>query len=141
MGRRRAKEWLCSDILLGEITRGECFMVFPILLGFLLLSVLIASFLIFAQVVRLEYREHRTEWEKDGKPMGFFWKPPESILVGGSLGLNRLCFYWLFKTPEWIRQNAKGMSLLRWLRICGVIWNVGIIVLAILMFSAPMCKG
>jgi hypothetical protein len=102
---------------------------------FFLFLVLTAAFLIFDQLVKLEYRKYRTEWEKDGKPHGFFWKPPESPLVRGAMATNRLSLYWLFRSPAWMKQNPSAVSLAKWLRICVAIWNLGIIVLVVLMLS------
>jgi len=31
----------------------------------------------FDKLVRLQYVSHRTKWEEDGKPCGFFFRPPE----------------------------------------------------------------
>jgi hypothetical protein len=97
----------------------------------LLLFVLIAVFLTFDQLVRLEYSSYRTNWEKDGGPAGFFWTSPEHRTFRGrltrSLTRSRVSLTWLFTTPEWIQVDEQARRLVRRLRILVLIWNVGII--------------
>lgn len=99
-----------------------------------LVAVLVAALLTFDQIVRLEYSAHRSRWEKDGKPHGFSWVPPESRMLrgwmvrpGSFLALNRLAFVWLFKAPEWIQGDQRAIGLVRRLRILVLIWNIGLI--------------
>lgn len=104
---------------------------------FLLASVLIAAFLRFDQLVRLEYESYRRIWEADGKPHGFFWVPAESRSLGGwrvkassGLASKRCALVWLFSTPEWIQRDDRAGHLLLWLRILVLVWNAGIISIA-----------
>ena len=46
---------------------------------------MIAAFVVFDRLMRLEYSCHRKMWEADGKPHGFFWVPAESKAAGGWL--------------------------------------------------------
>jgi hypothetical protein len=100
----------------------------------LLFPVLIAAFVVFDRLVRLEYSSYRQHWEADGKPHGFFWVPAEAKLAGGWLvslaswrARNRLSFGWLFSTPGWMRRDEKALRLIFWLRVLVLTWNVGII--------------
>lgn len=34
-------------------------------------------FVVFDQLVRYEYENFREAWEANGRPFGFFWKPPQ----------------------------------------------------------------
>ena len=97
-------------------------------LPLLLLCDLIVSFRTFDELVRLEYQEHYDEWMRKGKPDGFFWHPKESTWFGSSLARNKLSFLWLFVTPEWIKQSSQARRLLKRLRICVAVFNLGIIV-------------
>ncbi len=106
----------------------------PFLLLLLLSPVLIGAFLIFDRLVRLEYREYNGEWENDGKPIGFFWKPPGAMEDMLAIARTKLCFQWLFKSPHWMLQNPQAMSLVKWLRICVAIWNIGGLAIAALLF-------
>src|SRR5882724_4581867 len=46
---------------------------------FILLFVLaLATFALFDVLVRFEYANYRSEWERDGSPHGFFWVPEEA---------------------------------------------------------------
>ena len=51
--------------------------------------VVFALFFLFDLIVRAEYSDHRSAWEADGQPHGFFWVPRESTLAGGLLGAVR----------------------------------------------------
>jgi hypothetical protein len=98
-----------------------------------LFPVLIAAFIVFDKLIWLEYFSYRADWEKDGKPHGFFWVPRESRFAGGWLvrfGSSsahwRNSFAWLFSTPEWMRGDDRALRLVRWLRILVLSWNVGL---------------
>jgi hypothetical protein len=106
-------------------------MLFPaIFLSFF--PVLIAVFVVFDQLVRLEYSAYRKHWEADGKPQGYFWVPTESKAANGWLvrsrswpARNRRTFDWLFSTPEWMRGDEKARRLVFWLRVSMLTWSVG----------------
>lgn len=100
----------------------------------ILIPVLIATFVVFDKLVRLEYSSYRKSWEADGKPHGFFWMPDESKTTGGwsggfgsSLARTRCAFGWLLSTPEWMRGDERGWRLVLWWRILTLTWNVGIL--------------
>jgi hypothetical protein len=102
---------------------------------FVLFFVLLAAFLVFDQLVRLEYNVYRSKWEADGKPHGFFWVPPESKALSGwivkgssTFARNHRALSWLFSTPEWIQQNANAKRLLYLLRLFVITWNVSILI-------------
>src|SRR5437870_3702992 len=93
-------------------------------------SVLLTAFLMFDQLVRLEYRSYRRNWEADGQPHGFFWIPPEVRRLGGwgvslrsGFASKRCSYVWLFSTPDWVRKDEKAKQLLHWLRILVIVWN------------------
>jgi hypothetical protein len=93
-----------------------------------LLCAALIALLTFDELVKLEYQEHYDEWVQDGKPDGFWWCHKESTWLRSSLARNKVSFYWLFVTPEWIKLSAQAKRLLRRLRICVAIWNLGIII-------------
>ena len=89
-----------------------------------LFSVAFAGFWMLDRLVRLEYASYGESWEEDGKPHGVFFVPPEtktlgglSVRLGSSLALNRCAFAWLFKTPEWMRQDQRALRWVFWLRV------------------------
>ena len=98
-----------------------------------LFPVLIGSFILFDKLVRLEYFSYRKEWDRDGKPHGFFWVPPEARFAGGwlvrfrsSAAQRRKSFTWLFSTPEWMQSNERALRLVFWLQILVLSWNIGL---------------
>jgi hypothetical protein len=103
----------------------------PIFLA--LFPVFIGALVLFDRLVWREYFSHRTDWEADGNPPGFFWIPPESRLTNGWLRLDSLVasrrnsFVWLISTPGWARQDRRARRLLIWLRILVLIWTAGLV--------------
>jgi hypothetical protein len=97
----------------------------------LLLPVLLGAFVTFDQLIRREYAAHRADWERDGRPHGFFWRPPVTdrpdwlARAGWSLAQWRV-MGWLFRTPLWAATDSRAVRLLRRLRILVLVWNVGI---------------
>ncbi|HSB03244.1 MAG TPA: hypothetical protein VLE49_21520 [Anaerolineales bacterium] len=99
-----------------EIIVDSLFVIPGIIIGISLVSVLFGAFFTFDQLVRLEYHSYPSDWEKDGRPRGFFWFP------SGWRGSNA-SLIWLFSTPEWVRNDEKAKKLIRRLRILVLIWN------------------
>ena len=100
-------------------------MVMLLIIGCVFLSV--AGCLIFDKLIRLEYTLSRRDWEKDGKPFGIFWVPPEvkrSDFRGGirsSSAHKRLIIDWLFVTPGWVREIPEAKAWLYAYRILSVV--------------------
>ena len=85
--------------------------------------VLFVSFFLFDQIVRVEYLDHRSAWEADGQPHGFFWVPQEAafargllVRLGSSFAQRRIWRTWLFSTPGWIKRDRHTRNLLYWWR-------------------------
>ena len=100
----------------------------------ILIPVVIAAFIVFDKLVRLQYSSYRRNWESDGKPRGIFWVPAEAKPgsgwlsdFGSTFALNRCMFGWLFFTPEWMRRDERALRLVFWLRVLVVTWNLGIV--------------
>ena len=89
---------------------------------------MLLGFVNFDRLLKIEYEIYREQWVADGKPFGIFWRPSESTIFLSLIAMWRLSLYWLFKTPEWIRNDVKAQKHLRKVRIFTLIWNVGIIV-------------
>lgn len=102
----------------------------------LLLSVFLYAHWLFDQLVRLEYRFHRQDWLRDGKPGGFFWAPSESGLWTGTYARNHCWRVWNFITPSWMEQDATALRILRQYRWAGRIWIIGLIILAVPLLSS-----
>ena len=87
----------------------------------------LTAFWMFDKLVRSEYASHREDWEQDGKPSGFFFHPPETQTPGSWLAFQRCTFVWLFKTPEWMRQDERTLRWVFWLRVSVLTWNLGVL--------------
>lgn len=97
-----------------------------------LLTLLIGSFWTFDKLVRLEYKDHRPMWEKDGMPHGSFWIAPENrkrfgVDLRGQWAYGRLNLVWLFSTPGWMREDGQALRLVRRFRILVILWNASLI--------------
>jgi hypothetical protein len=74
--------------------------------------------LIMTRLIRRQYEEHRTLWEKDGQPRPMFWIPPETVVGGWYLtyrsgrAFQVVAWRWLFFTPDWIRGHKDPWTLL-----------------------------
>jgi hypothetical protein len=92
--------------------------------------VLLTAFWMFDKLVRLEYASYRADWEQDGRPNGFLFHPPETKELDAPrswVAFNRCAFAWLFRTPEWMRQDERALRWVFWLRVSVLTWNVGIL--------------
>src|SRR4051812_17551443 len=78
---------------------------------------LFAYFITFDRLVRHEYKHHTSHWEKDGRPRGIFWSPLDTGLWVGNRARNRLQCRWLFRSPEWTRNDPRALNLLILVRV------------------------
>jgi hypothetical protein len=100
----------------------------------LLVPLLLACFIAFDRLVRFEYASHRSAWESDGRPRGFFWCPAEATAVGSYFAQQRLSLTWLFSTPHWARQDPSASRLLQHLRRLVLAWNLAMVVAAAIVW-------
>ena len=75
-------------------------------------------------------RRHRSAWESDGRPRGFFWSPAEATAFGSYFAQQRLSLAWVFSTPHWARQDPAAARSLKHLRRLVLVWNVAMVVAA-----------
>jgi hypothetical protein len=90
-------------------------------------AVLLTAFFSFDGLVRHEYRFHRDTWEKDGRPRGFLFVPPERTFFGSNFAFHRCVWSWLFHTPSWVSGDPAAKTLHSRLRWCVLIWNIGFV--------------
>ncbi len=102
----------------------------PIFLA--LIGILLYAFFNFDRLVKIEYQRHKEDWIKDGKPIGFFWRAPESSWFRSSFAMQNLSMQWLFKTPDWTNNDPEATNHLKKLRALVLIFNIGIIVLFVI---------
>ena len=92
-----------------------------------LLAALLASFYFLDRLIRYEYEFHHHAWEQDGRPIGFFFRPPESTWFRSGMAFQRCALMWPLHTPIWVRGDPAARSLHRCLRWAVVTWNLGAI--------------
>ena len=87
----------------------------------------------FDKLVRHQYASHRTKWEEDGKPCGFFFRPPETRVLGGLLvtrssswAFQKCSILWVLSTPEWMREDQRALRLVYWLRVLTLTSTAGV---------------
>jgi hypothetical protein len=68
------------------------------------LFVLIA-FVLFDRVLRFQFENFHTEWETQGKAIGFFWLPEGSSIISGSLQRGIRLLSWTFAGEEWMKNE------------------------------------
>jgi len=83
---------------------------------------LIGLMWLFDCLVRWEYDHHREQWERDGKPDGFFWRAKECVFWSSDFAKKKLSFWWMFKTPGWISESQRTRRWLFRLRMLFYIW-------------------
>jgi hypothetical protein len=86
---------------------------------------------LFDCLVRWEYEHHREEWERDGKPDGFFWRTEGRTFWKSDMAKKRLSVAWLFVTPSWAATAPECRRWLQHLRVATLIWNAAILAILI----------
>ncbi len=89
---------------------------------------------LFDCFVRLEYEQHREQWERDGKPSGFFWRPKECGFWFSHLAMHRLAHAVIFKTPAWAAERPECRRWLALMRVTSLVGAIGMIVFAVVLF-------
>ena len=69
------------------------------------------SLVLFDSFVRYMYSSRRTEWEKMGRPYGYFWQADESSFFKGCGARDRLCASMMFRLPPWTGEDARARVL------------------------------
>ena len=86
-------------------------------------------------LIRFQYKNHRTAWEKDGCPAGIFGFPKFSFykyipIPKFSTGIISTIHQkkMLFSTPTWIAQNSSAKRALSLFRIFTLLFYLNIII-------------
>src|SRR5262245_63673293 len=87
----------------------------------LLVPVLLGAFATFDRIVRREYATFRENWEQDGRPAGFFWRPAELGLTSGA-ATQWAMLRWVFRTPAWAVGGGEVVRLVGRLLRLVVTW-------------------
>lgn len=67
----------------------------------------------FDSLLRYQYQHHFKDWEKDGRPMGFFWAAPDTPIFAGVSARNQLTLTWCFCRIPWIESDENAKRLRR----------------------------
>ena len=88
------------------------------------------SMWLFDCLVRWEHDHQREQWKTDGRPDGYFWQPEKKYAWSSDLAKKRLGLVWVFRTPDWIRNNPTTRRLLIRMRVISyVLISVGLVLL------------
>jgi hypothetical protein len=86
-------------------------------IGLAFIFLMLAAFYFFDRLVKVQYADFKDEWEKNGSPHGFFWLPKESASKvkvtpkpSSTRARTKHLFSWVFRTPEWIKQDQQAKS-------------------------------
>lgn len=66
---------------------------------------LLSAFLIFDRIVKFQFESYQDEWEKSGKPDGFFLSIGDSSFLTSSLSRNVRLLSWTFASDEWMKKE------------------------------------
>ncbi len=113
-----------SPLALEETSIGQFLVKYRLVLVILGLLDLGFVFLTFDRLVKWQHEHHREEWEKDGKPDGFFWMPTARKSWRGHLAMTKLNVLWLFRTPPWARSGSPSRRWFIQFRIAVLAWWV-----------------
>ena len=92
------------------------------------------------RIVMCEYHFHREDWERDGRPKGFYWKPKGETHLLGRFETRRLGYRWLLKTPEWMKGDPECLLLLKRFRLFAG-YVIACWVIAVLVFIFQLLFG
>jgi hypothetical protein len=95
-----------------------------VILFVLLIPIAIVLLGLFDVILYLEHEYHTEDWQKDGRPGGFFWTPEGVSRRAGSFSRSRLASAWLSSTPSWMAADQKAKRLLFWYR---AVWWLSVI--------------
>jgi hypothetical protein len=102
----------------------------PIL--FLSSTIGLASFVLYLlttdRFVRTLHEQYREEWNRTGRPVGWFYIPEGESWWPGVISLQKLVCDTLVQTPEWLCAKPDLLFLARRVR-----WCIALIVLSLLV--------
>jgi hypothetical protein len=94
-----------------------------------LIAVGVYGFLQYDKLVEFANAEYPNDWQRDGRPDGFFCRYTD----GNQWQRGSVLMRWVFSTPDWIKLHDEAASWLRRLRVCILIWYVGMLLLLVLL--------
>lgn len=67
------------------------------------------AFRCFDCILRMEVAAHPEQWERDQKPIGFFYVPSGARSFSGSFARTALWGSWVNARPAWLDAEASGL--------------------------------
>jgi hypothetical protein len=67
----------------------------------------------FDRLLRVLFSQHRTEWERCGHPLGFFWVPKDAKTERSGMARSTVFTGWSFRTPGWVTQSPESLLTYR----------------------------
>jgi len=111
-------------------------------MGLLFIFLMLLAFYFFDRLVKIQYSDFKDEWQRNGAPHGFFWVPKESASVikitpkvSSTRARTRHLFSWLFRTPDWIKQDQRAKKDIFKFRVLLVISLTLLVSFGILYFA------
>jgi len=84
------------------------------------------------KLIRLEFERYPAEWEKDRRPIGFFYRP------GGASFRNTFgnpstgtVLKWSFHPPRWILEDAEALAALKRYRLLASLSPIALIMFVV----------
>jgi hypothetical protein len=68
------------------------------------------SFFLFDRLLRFQFSDHRSEWERIGCPPGFFWVPPGAKTLLGGFSRGGLFWGWAKRPPTWVSHSERTLT-------------------------------
>lgn len=75
----------------------------------------------FDRLLRIQFTECRSEWERQGCPVGFFWFPRESEPSSGTHARGMLIVEWARTVPDWITVSQRATRAYRHFRSARIV--------------------
>ena len=76
----------------------------------LFLVVLVVSFVVFDRLLRIQFSDAHSDWEREGCPSGYFWAPPSSRKLSPR-ARGYLYSKWFYHAPPWVRGSQQAERL------------------------------
>ncbi len=91
------------------------------------MPLIVVSLFCFDRVVRWEHTHRHADWQKDGSPAGFFWRPKDATFWRSGAAMRTKSFVWLFVTPVWVSEMNKEKKFFYVFRGCVYAWNAAFV--------------
>jgi hypothetical protein len=66
---------------------------------------------LFDRLLRIQFAESRSEWERQGGPIGYSWFPREAEVSSGTHARDILVQEWRKSAPDWIATNQSASEV------------------------------